>query len=92
MSEPTSRTEPAQKPRYRTGGAVALLAIGLLFLIPSGLCTGIVGGGALLNALLYSHATRAQISMIFTAVLVGGPFIAAGFAMVWIGAKRLNRC
>jgi len=68
---------------------MALLVIGLLFLVPSGLCTGIIGGGALLDWYLRS-ATREEISIIPTAIVVGGPFIAAGFAMVWIGVKRLR--
>lgn len=37
-------TDPAPPPRgRRTGGAIALITIGLLVLVPSGLCTSFAG-------------------------------------------------
>jgi hypothetical protein len=66
------------------------LIIGLLFLIPSGLCTGIFGGGALLDAFVNPQNASDSLSMIFAAALFGGPFIAVGGVMVWIAVKRLR--
>ena len=38
-------TQPEQPPRrHWTAGAVALVVIGLLILVPSGLCTAVIGG------------------------------------------------
>ena len=42
------------EPRPRPGivGAIALIVIGLVILVPSGLCTGVMGGSALWEALV----------------------------------------
>jgi len=42
------------------GGTAALLVVGLLFLVPSGLCTGILGGGALIEAFLHPENAGAK--------------------------------
>ncbi len=59
-------------------GTIALLIFGLLILVPSGLCTG-----AMLNA--------GDHSMVFMVLVIGGPFVLGGGAMVWAAIKRLRR-
>ena len=87
MSQPDSHP----KRQYSAAGTAALLIIGLLFLLPSGLCTGIFGGGALLDALLHPQNIPDSLSMLVMAVVLGGPFIAIGGVMVWFGVKRIHR-
>jgi hypothetical protein len=82
--------DPSPKRQYSTAGTAALLIIGLLFLIPSGLCTGVFGGGALLDAFTSPHNASDALSMLLIALLFGGPFIAVGGVMVWIAVKRLR--
>lgn len=85
-------SQPDLSPRrqYSAAGTAALLVIGLLFLIPSGLCTGIFGGGALLDLLLHPENIRDSVSMIALALVLGGPFLAVGAVMVWFGVKRIR--
>lgn len=85
-----SQPEPLPKPKYSAGATAALLVIGLLFLVPSGLCTGIFGGGALVEMFFYPQNAGDAASMILMATVFGGPFIAAGGAMVWYAIKRIR--
>jgi hypothetical protein len=85
-----SRPDPDSKPRYSAGGTAALLVIGLLILVPSGLCTGILGGGAVLDAIINPQNAGDSVSMIVMAAIVGGPFVAVGGVLVWFGVKRLR--
>lgn len=85
-----SQPGPSPKRQYSAAGTAALLIIGLLFLIPSGLCTGIFGGGALLDAFTSPHNISDALSMLLMALLFGGPFITVGGVMVLIGIKRLR--
>jgi hypothetical protein len=41
--------DPSIPPPSRMIGGMALIIVGLLILIPSGLCTAVFGGGALLD-------------------------------------------
>jgi hypothetical protein len=85
-----SQPDPSPRRQYSAAGTAALLVIGLLFLIPSGICTGIFGGGALLDAFTSPHNASDSLSMIFEAILFGGPFIAVGGVMVLIAVRRLR--
>ena len=85
-----SQPEPAQKKQYNAAGTAALLVIGLLFLIPSGVCTGIFGGGALLDGVLHPSNMRDSLSVLLMATMFGGPFIAIGGVLVWFGIKRIR--
>jgi hypothetical protein len=85
-----SQPDPGVKRRYSAAGTAALLIIGLLFLIPSGLCTGILGGGALLDAFVHPENSGDSVSMIVMVAIVGGPFVAIGAALVWFGVKRMR--
>ena len=91
MSAPAPQPGPSAPPRYSASGTVALLLIGLLFLIPSGLCTGVFGGGALIDAFVNPQNAGDSLSMILAAALFGGPFIAVGGVLVWIAIRRLRQ-
>ena len=60
------------------GCAIALVVIGLLILIPSGLCTSIVASDASMN----------DLSL---ALFIGGPFIVFGGALLAFGIWRLQK-
>lgn len=78
------------KPRLRwTANAIALLVIGLLILIPSGLCTAGFGIMALVDFLNYPENSDGA-SFVAEAVIVGGPFILVGAALVY-GALRARK-
>jgi hypothetical protein len=67
---------PNPTPGSRPGavGTVALLVVGLLILVPSGLCTTVfLGNGFGLMALV-----------------IGGPFVIFGGWLVWSGIKRIR--
>jgi 4-hydroxybenzoate polyprenyltransferase len=84
---------PAGKPRraHWTIVSVALIILGLLVVLPSGLCvgTGIVG---LIYVLIFE---RAQASDALPAVgmmlIIGAPFLAGGIAMILSGWKARRR-
>ena len=61
----------SQRP-HSIAGIVALIVIGLLLLIPSGLCTAVFAGAHMLPI----------------AIAIGGPFIIGGGAMVVAGIRR----
>lgn len=71
-----------------TALAVALLTMGLAILIPSGLCTGVVGIMALWNG--NDASEFGGLQMVGLAMMVGGPFILVGVVLIFFGRKRLN--
>jgi hypothetical protein len=79
-----------EKPRPGLISGIALLAVGLLILIPSGLCTGIFGGGALLDAIMYPGNGGDSASMLGMALIIGGPFVILGAVLVRFGIRRLR--
>ena len=85
-----SQPDPSAKPKYSAAGTAALMIIGLLFLIPSGLCTGIFGGGAVIDAIVHPENLSDSVSMIGAALVFGGPFVAIGGVLVWLGVKRMR--
>ena len=70
----------APKPRW-TFGAVALFVLGMLILVPSGLCTGVVG----ILSLFDSSSGFGE----FLAIVLpfAGPPMAIGAALVYAGLK-----
>ena len=93
MSQPDPNA-PRAKPRW-TGGAVALVVIGLLILIPSGLCASVwlvsmlyvvfqLGGGGGLSPLLTANALFASLTIILFPV-------ALGVALVYLGLNSRRR-
>lgn len=85
-----SQPEPTAKPKYSAAGTAALMIIGLLILVPSGLCTGIFGGGAILDAIVHPENLGDSISLLGAAAVFGGPFVAVGGVLVWLGIKRMR--
>jgi hypothetical protein len=78
VSEPPLELRPQW-----TGAAIALLTIGLLILIPSGLCTAVFGIGSLVD-----NSPPGDIFFSLLLVLVvGGIPIAIGTALVRAGLK-----
>lgn len=85
MSEPTGPVQ-APPPRKRWGGlAITLLVIGLLIVVPSGLCTGIFGVGALYDTMTSSSAEG--FSILVEALMIGGIPLAIGAALVYAAFK-----
>lgn len=85
-----SQPDPPAKPKYSAAGTAALMIIGLLFLVPSGLCTGILGGGAAIDAFVHPENIGDSASMMLTVAIVGGPFVVFGAMLVWFGVRRMR--
>ena len=79
--------DPNTAPQPRTGAprwgalSVTLLVIGLMILIPSGLCTGIFGVGALYDMITSSSSEGASI--LGEALIIGGIPLAIGGILVY---------
>jgi hypothetical protein len=71
-----------------TGLAIALLVIGLLILVPSGLCTALFGAGALFS--IFSGDARDAMSTLSMVTVIGGIPVAIGAVLVF-AAFRLRR-
>jgi hypothetical protein len=87
MPESEFRPEP-----QRAGcGAIALLVVGLLILVPSGLCTGFMTIYPIMMA-LSSRTPNGDIgNFVGLALTVGAPFVLVGGFLTWSGIKRLRR-
>ena len=72
-------------------GTIVLLVLGLVVLVPSGLCTGYFGiAGAM--AMLGPSSPDQGYGILFlgAALILGGPFVIGGIAMLWVGIRRLR--
>jgi len=74
-------------PTGTLGGTIVLLVLGLLVLVPSGLCTGYFGIAGVAAA-FDPHDSGFASAFIVGALVIGGPFVAGGIAMLWIGIRR----
>lgn len=87
------RGPPMPEPDRKRGGragAIAVLVIGLLILIPSGLCTGIFTIYTIMMAFNTSH--HGSAADFFGLVLTfGGPFVLIGGLLTWLGVRMLRR-
>jgi hypothetical protein len=81
MSEPGPSNQAPKKPHW-TAVSVVLFVIGLLILVPSGLCTTIFGVGALVDA---------DSEFLYMAVVIGGIPSLIGAALVIAGLKARHR-
>jgi hypothetical protein len=80
MSDPTpDRNKPS------VAGSIVILVIGLLILVPSGLCTGFFAFAPLFTG------GSGDSGLLGLALLIGGPFVAVGIALVLWGIRRLRR-
>jgi hypothetical protein len=70
---------------------IAILVVGLLILIPSGLCTGIFTIYPIVQFMMNPHTANPPLDFFQLALLVGGPFVLLGGFLVWLGISRLRR-
>lgn len=82
-------SEPEHPRNIATG--IAFLVLGLVFLVPSGLCTGVFGGGALVDMVMYPGNASDAVGIVGMALLFGGPFIVVGILLVRVGVRNLRR-
>lgn len=72
----------SDKPRtHWTALSLVIFVVGLLILIPSGLCTGLFGIGYLFSG----GNLDETLSMLFSVAMIGGIPTLIGFFMVWSG-------
>jgi hypothetical protein len=77
--------EPNLPSQGRMIGGMALIVIGLLILIPSGLCTAIFGVMSFADLFSSPSAAGEAMSILLEVLIVGGPFIVVGFVLFRVG-------
>ena len=77
---------PRTRPRW-TAVSVGLFVLGLLILVPSGLCTAVLGGSIIIEGLPHGDLSGIPIVLIY-----GGVPMAMGAVLVWgaLKARRLD--
>jgi len=75
-------------PKPSLGTAIALIVVGLVIFVPSGLCTGFLVLAPLVASLSNPRAAS-ESSMAAVALFVGGPFVIGGGVLLWVGFKNL---
>jgi hypothetical protein len=83
MSQPDP---PDQNKRRWTGISIALFVIGLLILVPSGLCTALVG-----LPFAFGGFAAGDSEMMFNILMIGIVPMAIGAALVYAGLKSRRR-
>ena len=81
-------SQPPPERTYSTASTVALVVIGLLLVIPSGLCTAVLGGGAIWETLSDPNNASDLLNTLPLVVIVAGPFLVGGGAMLVVGIRR----
>jgi hypothetical protein len=74
---------------YSLFGAIALVVVGLVIFIPSGLCTGVMSLGPLIQFYLHPPSQGNPLDILPMVLVIGGPFVVLGFTMIWNGVKRI---
>jgi len=82
--------DPHAPTRHTVAGALVMIVIGLLIFIPSGLCTGWMGIMSVAAIFDQPNYPSEGISLLLTALVLGGPFAFGGGAMIWFGVKWLR--
>jgi hypothetical protein len=82
---PTAQSAPTGIPHW-TGASLALFVLGLTVLVPSGLCTALVGGSIVIEGLPYGDFSGIPIVLIY-----GGVPVAMGAALVYAALKLRRR-
>lgn len=75
----------------RKGITIALICIGLLILIPSGLCTAVFGASVLVGMNEPGEAVNYARAFAWLVPIFAGPPIALGTALLIWGLKRYRR-
>ena len=93
MSEPRVQPEPGPEQRPPGGGFVAgaIMVLGFVILVPSGLCTGFMTIGSVLATIFGSDRWSDTIDTIQMALIVGGPFVLLGGGLLWLGIWLRHR-
>jgi hypothetical protein len=84
---PSPEPRPDQKPNLAL--SIAILVIGLLILVPSGLCTGIFTIYPIIQSFTTPHG--GDLGFVQLALVIGGPFVLLGGFLVWLAISRLRR-
>ncbi len=86
MSQPDASgpLPPKSKPPHTVVG-IALMVLGLLILVPSGLCSGVFGAGALVSAILNPAEAGDAAGTLMMVLIVGGIPVAIGTGLTWLG-------
>jgi hypothetical protein len=66
--------------------AIALIVVGLLIFVPTGLCTGVLFFGPLVEATMSS---RFNGGVSIVPLIIGGPFVFGGGFILWNGVRLL---
>lgn len=74
--------------RRRRRSSIALICIGLLMLVPSGLCSAFFGVGFLMDINQPGEAGGYARALIWLVPLLGGPPMAIGLALLVWGLRR----
>ena len=91
MYDPNTAPPPKAGRPHWTAGAIAVLVIGLLILVPSGLCTGVFGFGALYEMMTASSNNSEATSILAAALVIGGLPIALGAILVFVAFQMRRR-
>jgi hypothetical protein len=78
------------KPR-RTAGSIALICIGLLILVPSGLCSAFFGINFLVSMKSAGEGPDYAKAFLELVPFFGGPPIVIGALLLWWGLRRARR-
>jgi hypothetical protein len=83
---------PPPSPQPNSGcGAVALIVIGALILVPSGLCTAILGVGAVIELNSNASSFWSDLSEVGPLALIVVAVAAGGFLMIRAGLRMQKR-
>ena len=87
MSQPEGPLSPASARPHWTALSLVLFIIGLLILVPSGLCTGIGG----IVALFGNDNVQDALAMLLMVLVYGALPVAIGAVLVYAGLKARRR-
>ena len=79
MSEPEDRKSAGGQPGNLTAGGCALVALGLLILLPSGLCTAIMGYAVVTEGLGNDLEGLNFLITFLVIAVIGGGLVYAGW-------------
>lgn len=82
---------PDHEKKRSIGVGIALVVIGLVVLIPSGLCTGMFGYGAIAEYFERGHADPNAMSLLTLALIFGMPFVLGSAVLIWFGIRLIQR-